>query len=70
MTQTNREYAEALFELALGDGNLEEVSSALDLVEQELTGNPDYQALLSSPAISRKDRLESLDRVFGGRVPC
>ena len=69
MTQTNREYAEALFELAVGDGNLEEVSSALDLVEQELTGNPDYQALLSSPAISRKDRLESLEKVFGGRVP-
>jgi len=69
MTQTNREYAEALYELALGDQNLEEVSSALELVEQELDGNPGYQALLTSPAISRKDRLESLEKVFGGQVP-
>ena len=69
MTQTSKEYAEALFELALQDGNAEEVASALELVEKTLAENPSYQALLRSPAIPREERMNSLDKAFGEHVP-
>ena len=69
MTQTSREYAEALFELALTDHNVEETAEALALVERELAENPDYGALLASPALSREERKASLQTVFGDRVP-
>ncbi len=69
MTQTNREYAEALFELALGEGNVAEVAAALDLVEREMGENPGYLAMLASPAISRENRMKALDEAFGDRVP-
>ena len=69
MTQTSKEYAEALFELALQDGNAEEVASALELLEKTLAENPSYQALLRSPAIPREERMNSLDKAFGEHVP-
>ncbi len=69
MTQTNREYAEALFELALGEKNVAEVAAALDLVEQEMAENPGYTAMLASPAISRENRMKALDEAFADRVP-
>ena len=79
MTQTSKaeapvsrlqsEYAQALFELALGEGNTREVSDALDLVEREMAENPSYAALLASPAIPRKERMASLETVFGKSVP-
>lgn len=69
MTQTSREFAEALFELAMGDGNIGEVSAALDLIDQEMADNPGYLSLLASPALSREERKSSLVQVFGGRIP-
>ena len=69
MTQTSREFAEALFELAMGDGNTEEVSAALDLIEREMAENPGYLSLLASPALSREERKASLSQVFGERIP-
>lgn len=69
MTQTSREFAEALFELAMGDGNTEKVSEALDLIEQEMSENPGYLSLLASPALSREERKDSLALVFGERIP-
>ncbi len=69
MTQTSREFAEALFELALGDGSTEEVSAALDLIEHEMAENPGYLSLLASPALSREERKASLAQVFDGRIP-
>ena len=69
MTQTSREYAEALFELALSEDHLGEVAEALDLVERELEENPGYRALLAGPALSREERKTSLETVFGGKIP-
>lgn len=69
MTQTSKEYAEALFELALGDGRVAEVSEALKLVETSLAETPGYREMLASPAIGKDERLASLDAVFGDQVP-
>ena len=69
MTQTSKEYAQALFEIARGDGGAEAAASALDLVEAQLREQPAYLATLASPAISREERARSLELVFGDSVP-
>ncbi len=69
MTQTSKEYAEALFELALQKGDVPAFSAALDEVERAIGADPGYEALLASPAIPRAKRLKSLEDVFGGKLP-
>ena len=69
MTNTSREYAEALFALALEEEKPEEFADALALVEGELAENPGFTALLASPAVSRQERMDALSAAFEGRVP-
>ena len=69
MTHTSREYAEALFELALDAGKTAEFSAGLDLAEKELKANPGFLALLSSPAISREERMDALSAAFQEQIP-
>ena len=69
MTTTSREYAEALFELAAQDGVTRETSQGLETVSGAILQQPEYRALLASPAIGKQERLASLDEVFGGKVP-
>ena len=69
MTQTSKEYAEALFELALQDACTERVTDALAVVEQVFAETPGYRALLGSPAVAREKRLALLDDAFRGKVP-
>jgi F-type H+-transporting ATPase subunit delta len=69
MTTTSREYAGALFELAVSEGNIQETSEGLETVVSALLQTPGYRALLASPAISKKDRLAALDETFRGKIP-
>lgn len=69
MTTTSREYAGALFELAAQEGLLKETSQGLETVESALLQTPGYRALLASPAIGKKERLDALDEAFRGKVP-
>ena len=69
MTTTSKEYAEALFELAAGEKELEETSDGLVTVISAMQQTPGYRALLASAAISKADRLKALDGAFAGKVP-
>ena len=69
MTTTSREYAGALFELAVQEGNIQETSEGLETVVSALLQMPEYRALLASPAISKKERLAALDETFRGKIP-
>ena len=69
MTTTSREYAEALFELAVQGGVTKETSEGLETVVSALLQTPDYRALLASPAIPKEERLAALDATFRGKVP-
>lgn len=69
MTQTSKEYAEALFELALQDNCTEEVSAALDDVREVMAADPAFMDLLKSPAVPREIRVSTLEQCFRGRVP-
>ena len=69
MTHTSREYAEALFELAMEEGKTVEFAAGLDLVEAEIAANPGFLNLLASPAISREERMDALSAAFQERIP-
>jgi F-type H+-transporting ATPase subunit delta len=69
MTTTSREYAEALFELAVQAGLTEETSEGLETVISALLQTPTYKALLASPAITKEERLNALDSTFRGKIP-
>ncbi|MDO5436183.1 MAG: ATP synthase F1 subunit delta [Clostridia bacterium] len=69
MTQTSREYAEALFALALESDRVQETSDALRTVQEAMHANPDYMAMLCSPAIPKEARLTSISETFGDSVP-
>lgn len=69
MTLISKEYAEALFELASETGAEREFDCALHLIEDELSAQPDYADLLSSPNIPKNERCALLDRAFADSVP-
>lgn len=68
MTQTSKEYADALFSLAMDEGEEARVLEGLRLMSDAFRADPDALALLSSPAIAKAERLQVLDRAFGGAV--
>ena len=69
MTTTSREYAEALFELAVQANVTQETSEGVETVISALMQMPEYRALLASPAISKEERLNALNTAFRGKIP-
>ena len=69
MTTISREYAEALFELAVQAGVTKETSEGLETVVSALLQTPEYRALLASPAISKEERIAALNDAFRGKIP-
>ena len=69
MSTVAREYAEALFQLACEDGAEKEIDSALETVSNIFKGEPEYEELLSSPAIPVNERAAIIDSAFRGTLP-
>lgn len=69
MTQTNKEYATALFSLATENNALDEYKKALGEIREIFMENPDYARLLESPAIPLSERISNIDEAFGGVFP-
>ncbi|MBQ3589384.1 MAG: F0F1 ATP synthase subunit delta [Clostridia bacterium] len=60
------EYAEALFMLALEQDKTEEYYKELTLVNDLFLDNPEYIALLVSPALEENEKLDLVDKAFSG----
>ncbi len=69
MMQTEREYAEALFALAIEEQAVDAYRQSLGTVKQLFEDNLDYVEFLNSPAIPLSERLQAIDEAFEGRVP-
>lgn len=69
MTETAKEYAVALFELAYENNSGAEYLEALKLILSEFDKNPEYLQLLSSPNIAVSERKELLENAFAPYVP-
>ena len=65
MKETYREYAEALFMLALEEDKCDEICSALTQIDSAINENPQYLDLLDSPAVPLSERLSLIDEAFG-----
>lgn len=69
MTDTSKEFASALFELALETHTEEATFAALKDVRAIFDARPEALALLASPAIPKKERLAVLEKALGDAVP-
>lgn len=66
MTELNKEYASALFALAL-EGQAESIiMQSLDKAKAAFDKAPEYVELLASPGISSGERLSAIESAFGG----
>lgn len=64
MTQTNKEYATALFSLATENNAVDEYEKSLLEIGDIFKENPDYIKVLESPAIPLSERIAFIDKAF------
>ncbi len=69
MTETIKEYANALFMLASEKGCAREFSDHLAIIDETVKENPQYLSFLESPAIPLSERLAAIDEAFGKSAP-
>ena len=62
----NSAYGKALFLAAAESGVIDEVYRQLAAVDTVIREQPDYVKLLDTPALSRQQKHELIDRAFGG----
>lgn len=64
MTQTNKEYAEALFLLSREKDCVNKYSETLGEIKNIVAENPDYLEFLSSPAVVLSERISAISEAF------
>lgn len=68
MTSAANVYGQALFDLAKEEGLDVELLCQLKILKDAFVQNGDFARLLSSPTLSKEERLNILQESFGGRV--
>ena len=69
MKEISKEYAEALFMLALEKGEEASTLENLKTVLESLEKEPEYMQLLCSPSIAVKERVDAVKSAFLGVLP-
>lgn len=69
MSQVSREYAQALFMLAMEQNSGESYEKALDKVADAFSENPEYMQFLVSPGIPIMERLAAIEEAFSNSLP-
>lgn len=62
-------YAEALFSLAVEEGNEPAMWEELRELETVMAENPEYTALLSAPSFSKQEKHAAILQAFEGKLP-
>lgn len=65
MTQINKEYAIALFNLAVENDAVKEYENCLQKIQKVFEDNPEYIRVLESPAIPLSERIYFIEEAFG-----
>jgi F-type H+-transporting ATPase subunit delta len=68
MMQMSKEYAEALFALAMENDKQNEYALSLECIQEILLDNPEYIDFLSSPGITLATRLDAIEKAFGDSI--
>lgn len=61
-------YGDALFELALEEGRLEEYMEEMTIISDILQENPELIQLLHHPRIEKNEKIEIVEKVFRGKI--
>lgn len=64
-----KEYASALFTLAMEEGKQEEYGQALETVETVLSENSEYIDFLNSFSVPKAERIDAIEEAFGKSIP-
>lgn len=64
----SKTYGEALFELVLEKGTMDEASEELNGVLQALREHGELDQLLTHPKISKEEKISVMEQVFKGRI--
>lgn len=66
----SKTYGEALFEAAMesGEDRAGELLEEIDAVRKVLADNPRFDEMMKHPGITKQEKLEVIDTVFGGRA--
>ena len=68
MTQVGSVYGEALYELACGENQQDEILEQLKALNESFRLSPEFIKLLGSHAISKQERCQVLDDSFRGKI--
>lgn len=68
MTQTEKTYGAALYELAAAEGLSEKILEELESVTAAFGENPKFVQLLSTPSVAKQERVQILDTCFRGKI--
>ncbi len=69
MSDVVKEYAKALFALAMENDKEQEYAKSLELLNDVFGDNPQYLQLLSSPGIPLSERCDALNKAFSDKLP-
>ena len=69
MTEANKEYAKALFALALQENAVVPYDESLTLLRGVFEEFPDYTEFLRSPALPLSERIAAIDKAFASSQP-
>ena len=64
----SKTYGEALFELAVEENKVDVFEQEISAILEILNQNPDFLQLLNHPKISKEEKLQVVEEVFGGKV--
>ena len=69
MTELSKDYAEALFALAVECGQEKPYLEALETVDAVFAEQPDYMDLLAAPSVPQSERAGLIQQAFGDTLP-
>lgn len=68
MSNLSTAYADALFEIALEENIPQEILSQSALITQVVKENRDFARFLSAPMVTKEEKTDFVDKVFGGKI--
>lgn len=63
-----RNYTDVIFDLAKEENQVVEIGAELEGIASILEQNPEFIMLLSSPQITKIDKLKAVDEIFQGKI--
>lgn len=63
-----KNYTDVIFDLAVEEGKVEEISAELSEIARVMQENPELMAMLASPQIPKAEKLQTADAVFSGWI--